>query len=505
MSQANLPNQLKKTLLARWRLFLSAFILGGYWLLPISGQVTLLPGKPAAEAMWPHIYVAAEPTDGDESLPIVVEDTQPWANVLLTVDGQPARFQTVSDSGDGTWRWHWLYTSSPSARGGADIAVAFYRDCNTGCRERGRIVIPTKKADSATGEPATVPTKLGAVFADPRRDWHGRAGWTVDLSYASTADEESYWGLNEVAARVEAANAKGLRVLLRVDYDRNQSLPSAGDEAALQAYLRHLRRLARDDRLQGVYGFVVGSGYNAFDANAQAPDRPVTPAWYARLFDGYGQDAARADNVVQVVKAANPQIRVLVGPARPWVQDQGGERPHVTNAPWLNYMNTLVADLDEGTKAKAAAGIPLVAPDGFALQAPGRPATPEMQGRAPSAEPGLDLYRADWGGAQVGFRVYQDWLSIINAYTTTRGLPAYITSTNTYAPDEGTPPAENYPPGWLTTALHVVDQEPQIQALCWFIDGPLADDQWDPFSLARPTGNLQAAADEFDQLLRAKP
>jgi hypothetical protein len=164
-------------------------------------------------------------------------------------------------------------------------------------------------------------------------------------------------------------------------------------------------------------------------------------------------------------------------------------------------MNLLVAALDQSAQAKAAAGIPLVAPDGFALQAPGRPDAPELAEQERAQEPRLDLQRDEWAGAQAGFRVYQDWLAIINAYATTRGLPVYITSTNTFAHDRGIPPAQNYPQGWLTTALEVVNQEPQVQALCWFLDYFPHDTQWEWFSLTRQPGRLIDAAEEFDLLL----
>ena len=103
-------------------------------------------------------------------------------------------------------------------------------------------------------------------------------------------------------------------------------------------------------------------------------------------------------------------------------------------------------------------------------------------------EPLTDLPHASWNGAQSGFRIYQDWLSIVNAYTTTRGLPVFITSANTYAPDVKVPPAQNYPKGWLTTALAVVNREPQVKALCWFMDSLPTDEQWKDFSLTDRKG-----------------
>ncbi|RLC98280.1 MAG: hypothetical protein DRI77_05390, partial [Chloroflexi bacterium] len=108
-------------------------------------------------------------------------------------------------------------------------------------------------------------------------------------------------------------------------------------------------------------------------------------------------------------------------------------------------------------------------------------------------------------GAQAGFRVYRDWLHVINAYPATQGLPVYITSANTFAPDEPVPPAQNYPRGWLTAALDVVNEEPQIKALCWFLDYFPHDTQWEWFSLTRQPGRLLDAAEEFDLLLRGEP
>jgi hypothetical protein len=312
-----------------------------------------------------------------------------------------------------------------------------------------------------------------------------------------------YWSIDRLAERVQAAAAKGLRVLVRVDYDRGQSIPPSEDQVALAEYLTYLKRLARDERLSDVYGYVIGSGFNAADSNSQAPTQAVTPEWYARVFNGYGQAVSHEDNAVQVMRAMNPRTRVLVGPVRPWISDQNGKIRTAVDMPWLNYMNSLVAALDEGARSKLAAGVPLTAPDGFALHVPGRVNAGVLAGRNAADEPGFNLRRPEWGEAQAGFRVYQDWLNVINSYATTRGLPAYITSVNTFAPDDGISPAQNYPKGWLTTALKTIDAEPQVQALCWYLDGPLGDSQWDLYCLSRPQGRLIDAAEEFDALLRS--
>ncbi len=65
------------------------------------------------------------------------------------------------------------------------------------------------------------------------------------------------------------------------------------------------------------------------------------------------------------------------------------------------------------------------------------------------------------------------------------------------------PPAQNYPRGWLTAALAEINAEPQVRALCWFLDEDRSgDDRWDYFSLTRQPGRLLDAAEELDALLQ---
>ncbi len=470
-------------------------LLVAYWFLPFEGQVIILPGLDATLS-GPHFALdPPAPQPGDEVL-VTVRDTVPWSFVQLTVGGEPAWPLEGEPAGEGVWSWEWLF-DAPDAPG---YEIVFYHDCHTGCVERGRVAVGHPVTPGSAG----LPTKLCVVFPNPERDWQGRSGWVVEVAYARQA-EGVYWGVDDLAARVAKHTEKGLRVLVRVDYDEGQSLPPVDDYLALGEYLDYLQRLARDDRLQGVYGYIVGTGFNAEFASALAPERPTTPAWYARLFNGYGEDVTHRDNAVQMVRAVNPEVRLIVGPVQAWNTDQDGERAYTVDVPWLNYMNTLVAYLDAAAQAKAAAGIPLAAPDGFDVQAVGRPDLPEMEGHPRAEEPTLDLAREAWGGAQAGFRIYEEWLAIINAYPTTQGLPVYIISTNTYDREGDVPPAQNYPRGWLTNALAEVNGEPQIKALCWFLDAFPHDTQWDWFSLTEQPGRLVDAAAEFDALLRETP
>ncbi|MFL7794824.1 MAG: hypothetical protein AB8I69_21965 [Anaerolineae bacterium] len=477
-----------------WWVVLLLALAGGVWLLPISGGLMVILGEAPNAPHWPVVNLSPASPKPDQTVDLWVTDVQAFPYVKLVVDGvshEPVAWPSASDD---TLIWKWQFVIPME---GAHRAV-LYHDCHTGCVEWKRINL---QANYDPPSVSTVPTKLGVVFADPGRDWHGRSGWAVELTYARLSNE-AYWGIDDLAVRVHQVSAKGLRVLVRVDYAQGQSVPPAGDEEALAEYLAYLRRLARDDRLGDVYGYILGSSYNSLDSNTLSQNGTVTPEWYARVFNGYGEGVSRTDNAVQVIRAENSSVRVLVGSVRPWNGDSDGERQYAIDVPWLNYMNTLAALLDEAAQAKASAGIPLAAPDGFAVHASGRPEAPELAGQAGSEEPRIDLRRSEWDGAQAGFRVYRDWLDIINAYPTTRGLPVYITTVNTYIRDEGVLPSQNYPSGWLTTALEMIDDEPQVHALCWFIDDFPHDTQWDQFSLTQHPGRLADAAAEFDELLK---
>ncbi|MEM7347209.1 MAG: hypothetical protein AAF485_23465 [Chloroflexota bacterium] len=463
------------------------------WTLPLDGQVIITTerglGFPA-----PQIRLKpAAPTPGQEAK-IWVTDAEPWAHVLLTVDNAPAQLEESYQNPDQSWTWIWRFTA-PEKEG---YPIIFYRDCHRGCNIRGQVEIGVRLAEDNVG---LVPTKLGVIFPSPTRDWHNRQAWGVDLTYATLADEAP-WGIDHLATRVRHHQEKGVLMLVRVDYAPGQTLPPAGDDVALAEFLAYTARLARDERLKDVHGYIIGSGYNAFTSNQRDIDRAVTPEWYARVFNGYGQRVTQKDNVVQIIRRENPQVDILVGPVRPWNSDQNGTQTYTLDAPWLNYFNTLVFYLEESRHVKTEAGLTRVGPDGFAIEAPGNPSAPELGQTAPAKEPGLDLQRATWDGAQTGFGIYRDWLAIINSYPATKNLPVYISSTNTFVRTDDITPAQNYPQGWLTAAQAEIQQTPQIKSLIWFMDDLGDDDQWAAFSLTQQSGRLADAAEEFDRLLQ---
>lgn len=475
-------------------LFLAAS--GLYWLLPIEGQILIAPNSWQQEQTWPQVRLDTTGLRPGQTATVLVTDPRPWPYVKLLVDGREALLQGYESSvarGVEGEIWQWTYTFPlPEATA---YELAFYHNCDSGCRSWTTVSAGARQDGE---QPALSPTKLGVVFPDPARQWHGRQGWAVELTYATLAEDE-YWGIDDLSRRVQRATAQGLLVLVRVDYAQGQSLPPVGDSLALDRYLGYVRRLARDARLSEVQGFITGSSYNSDGGNSLAPDQAVSPAWAARVFNGFGTEPDRADNVLAVIRAENPLARVLVGPLTPWSEDQDGASAYDVDAPWLNYMNTMVAALDEAARRRSEAGFSRMAPDGFALQAPGRPELAEGDG---ADEPRQDLTHPDRPGAQAGFRVYEQWRNIVNDYPSTAGLPLYISATNTYHPHLGTPPADNYPSGWLTSALDVANADPQVAALIWFMDYFPHDDQWDFFSLSERRGQLVEADEEFGALLQ---
>lgn len=286
-------------------LFLVAIII--YWLIPIDGTV-LVVGGDKQPGPWPRFDVQS-PSKAGTSAQIIIRDIGPWSYVNLVVDGNVAVPQgSPSKSGAiYTWKWSYVVPNSPS------YTLTFYKNCHTGCEKRGEISFG---AAELLSEEKFTPTKLGVVMPDLERDWHGRSGWAVEITYAARP-EEPYWGIDDLSTRIAAHAENGLRVLVRVDYDQLQSVPPADDFVALSEYLAYFSRLSRDARLDYVYGYIVGNEYNTVDAGALSPDRPVTPEWYARVFNGYGENPNHSDNVLQTVRNENQHARIIVGPVRP--------------------------------------------------------------------------------------------------------------------------------------------------------------------------------------------
>lgn len=476
-----------------WLVTLFCIIIIGIVLLPIPAKMMLINPENHTSMLWPKMELKPENPKPGETVELIIYDVIPWIHVIITLDGityEPFEYESKEDALY-TWKWRFVLPE------GEGHEIVFYHNSDTGAIERARTMIggKTKKEKSEH----FLPTKLGVFLANPQRDWYGRSGWNLELTYVKK-DKDKYWCVNDLAHRVSESAEKGLRVLVRIDYDTGHSIPRKNDKLALSEYLAFLRRLARDQRLKDVYAYIIGSGYNKCTIEDKQEKKNITPGWYARVLIGFKEKPSHTDNVIQVMKAEDPCVRIFVGPLTPWISDQTGNRVYPLDTPWLNYMNTLVWAIHKTTIEKSDNGISMVLPDGFAIPCPGRPGA--FDNNNAYKEPTLDLRLSQWHGAQGGFRIFEDWMNIINSYHTTKGLPLFIVTTNTFCIDEGIPPAQNYPAGWLATALDVINKEPQIKGMVWFLDYFPHGTAWEYFSLTRKKGNMLYASEDFESLLQ---
>ena len=194
------------------------------WFLPLDGQV-LITTDQGVNWTWPQIQVNPALPQAKDSVTVWITDIQPWSHILLTVNGEPARLVNATVNQGKTWTWEWAFEASEDHL----YILVFYHSCHTGCQQRAQTVI-------GQGTPSVNinlrPTKLGLVFPNPQRKWHQRAGWGVELTYATLAEEPT-WGIDRLVRQVHLNSQSGVRMLVRVDYAPGQSLPPVDDEIAL--------------------------------------------------------------------------------------------------------------------------------------------------------------------------------------------------------------------------------------------------------------------------------
>ncbi len=139
-------------------------------LIPVPGYVVIAPGRsgPLIPApMGPQIQLDPPFARPGDEVRLHVTDRTPWTHVLLTVNGVPLYPESWESGLGGQWTWTFRLAlpTGPSE-------IVFHHSCDTGCRERGRMMLGEPLSPSS----APLPTKLGLVFPNPDRDWHGRSG-----------------------------------------------------------------------------------------------------------------------------------------------------------------------------------------------------------------------------------------------------------------------------------------------------------------------------------------
>jgi hypothetical protein len=139
----------------------------------------------------------------------------------------------------------------------------------------------------------------------------GEAGppvWTVEVAYASDHRFDQV-----VTADLVAMQARGFRVILRVDYARKQPIPPAGDMVALSEYVRAFVRLHEmtDGKIRH---FVIGNEGNV-DTPGDDPSRVTeclggrascAPEWYVQVYRAVRAGLRSATDAYLIVGAPSP-------------------------------------------------------------------------------------------------------------------------------------------------------------------------------------------------------
>lgn len=330
---------------------------------------------------------------------------------------------------------------------------------------------------------------IGAQWTNNSRNWNGKAGWDIELVYAT--NPSSGFDLNTVAGRVQSAHQSGRNVLVRVDYTPGQSIPPTNNDAARTTYVEFLQTMCQTAAYnQNVWGYIVGNEPNLASENTIGP--AVTPTWYARVFNGYNAPVGDTGNAYQFIKTYQPGAHVLVGPVGPWYPYTGSDdgSSYTINTPWLNYFNELCRNVYSGAAAKG------LAIDSFSIHAYGRPNAPNGMNYGAN-EPHTDIQTPNEpSGAWFGFTVYKNWRDIINQHDS--GVPVFLTETNT---DTGSGSASTYPSGWYEAALaEITSAGPRFWSVCWFVDENYGGG-WTDDSLQDRSQNCAQADDDFNYAL----
>ncbi|HUN22658.1 MAG TPA: hypothetical protein PK299_05935 [Anaerolineales bacterium] len=170
------------------------------------GRYYLLSSAEIAQQPLPWVRVTRQ----GEQVFAEIYDRQPWAYVRLEVNGKPATalgYNTLE--ADRLYHWRWQLTADTLA---TPSQLSFFHTCQLGCQAWAvqHIGMPPPITEPRPYRP----TQLGAVFASPQRNWHGRQAWSVEMTYAQLPDDET-WGVDALAERVRLLHSNGLQVLVR--------------------------------------------------------------------------------------------------------------------------------------------------------------------------------------------------------------------------------------------------------------------------------------------------
>ena len=323
---------------------------------------------------------------------------------------------------------------------------------------------------------------LGVHFWDPART-PGYPVPTLFVEHVYTHPhgdhDPAHW--NAMAGRCTALRDAGHTVLLKVKYRVGIDQPRNDDE--LNEYLHGLEALAPQF---GGIGVTFGNEPN-WKRNVD-DDPSVSPAWMARVFNGYGTDPGSPWNALQVWRThAGGRCRYYLTPTGPYaprsadVATEGVER-----SPWAQWT------AEFWRYSREAARVPWSRRfDGVVLHAYAR-VGPDGRANGGKLEPWRDVRESH--GWRWGTNVLQTWQEALRVAGLGR-KPVVIGEYN--ARTDG-PSSQTYPAGLLSNAFAYACSVfgPRMEGLAWFVDAN-GDGYWREEALADGVGAVAEADTDF--------
>jgi hypothetical protein len=348
---------------------------------------------------------------------------------------------------------------------------------------------------------------FGAMWLDPTRELHGRTALSVELLYASDGEA----GMAQVASRIGELQARGVRVLLRVDLEPGQTVPVEGDFDGKYEFAHLFEKLAQDPVIRNTSGIIVGNEPNLKAENAKGGDGGISADWYMKVQSGvYAAPDDDADAYTQL-RTNGYRGDVLIAAPAPWSDDTDGTLEHYPTPPgatgtmpWLRYAATMY------WLAYNASRMTYNDVKGTVHTYSNVLACRDL-GLDPALEPTYvdELRNPDWNMCQYGIRVYHEFLQQMNFQAGGEGdvVPHYVTEWNSLVgrvDDNLSDPAwpcNNYPAGLLLNAVDYLKLQPNLMGFAIFVDRDASGEC--PFWLASAARGYLAPA-ELDAQQQAR-
>lgn len=265
---------------------------------------------------------------------------------------------------------------------------------------------------------------------------NGKSMYSLEMLY--TANWDAANKVNEKAKLQDIKN-KGFKVILRLDYTNQTTVPVKDDWNGRYAYAVKAGEIAA--YMKDVVDLYVVGNEMTTHPNAGCRDA----LWYAKVFNAYDTNC-----VYDKIHANDPVATVMMGGLTGWPDQNnliGGR-----NVDWLS---TVQSNVDQ------SAGKPVI--DGYAIHAySGDEWFNDLS--SPTEDPRFS--------DQAGLHSFIEYLKPIYAKHGAY-IPVHITETNTYWMPEDKESDITYRANWMKEAYQAIDEwnrsaDIKIDSLCWY-------------------------------------